>query len=130
MAHTGRMVRSALLLMLLVASACSARQQSSPELIGKWTMSDTDPDGVHGSTATYDFKSDGTFEMSGYPPIQVKGKWRVVERAPGRLRLELTDQEMSSPGMDKNPWADQNAWGDLSDQGRTFTYQGKTLRRE
>lgn len=123
------MPHAALLLSLFLWLGCSARQQAAPELVGTWTTSQTDPDGVHGTSATYTFKADGTFEMSGYPPIKVKGRWQVTERAPGRLRLKLTEQDMTGPGMGTSRWNDQDAWGDLGEEGRSFTYQGKTLRR-
>ncbi|HKE14947.1 MAG TPA: hypothetical protein VKB80_08795 [Kofleriaceae bacterium] len=117
------------ILAVLFEVACSTPGRAAPELIGKWSAGQTDPDGVHGTSATWDFRPDGTFEMSGYPPILVKGRWQVTERAPGRLRLQLTEQEMSAPGMDSSRWDDQNDWGDLTDGGRTFRFAGKTLRR-
>ncbi len=97
--------------------------------MGKWSTHETFADGVHGTSATYDFKADGTFEMSGYPPIEVTGKWRVLERSPGKLRLELSDQEMTVTGR-KSRWNDEDAWGELSPDGGTFTYKGKLLRKE
>ena len=117
------------ILAVLSGLACASAPRAAPELIGKWSAGETAPDGVHGTSATWDFKADGTFEMSGYPPIEVRGRWQVTERAPGRLRLRLTEQEMSAPGMDRSRWNDQDAWGDLSGGGRTFTFEGKTLRR-
>ena len=78
-------------LVTLSCALCSCRRGGAPELIGTWTTETTSPNSVHGTSATYDFKSNGTFEMSGYPPIEVKGRWQVVERSPGKLRLKLTD---------------------------------------
>jgi hypothetical protein len=110
--------------------ACSCVRNSAPELVGKWSTRETAPDGVHGTSATYDFRANGTFEMTGYPPIEVKGKWRVLERSPGKLRLELREQEMSVMGRNKSRWNDEDAWGELSPDGRTFTYKGKVLRKD
>ena len=116
-------------LVTLSCALCSCRRGGAPELIGTWTTETTSPNSVHGTSATYDFKSNGTFEMSGYPPIEVKGRWQVVERSPGKLRLKLTDQEMSIFGRDKTRWSDEDDWGELTDGGRTFTYRGKIFRK-
>src|SRR5688572_27338319 len=63
------------LLFAAALAACACVRNSAPELVGKWSSRETAPDGVHGTSATYDFKANGTFEMTGYPPIEVKGRW-------------------------------------------------------
>ena len=112
----------------VLMGACA--RHGAAELVGKWTYAETAADGVHGTSATYEFKDDGSFEMSGYPPIEVKDKWRVLERSPGKLHLELSEQQMTVMGRDGSRWNDEDAWGELSPDGRTFTYKGKVLRKE
>jgi hypothetical protein len=112
----------------LALTACLHARHGGPELVGQWTIATTAPDGVHGTTATYDFKDDGSFEMSGYPPIQVKGRWQVTERSKGLLRLKLTEQDMTTNGHTSR-WNDEDGWGELADAGRTFKYNGKVFRK-
>lgn len=116
-----------LALVLLVLGACIHARHGGSELVGQWTTGTTAADGVHGTSATYVFKDDGTFEMSGYPPIEVRGRWRVIERSSGKLRLKLSDQEMTAPGDQKSQWSDEEGWGELTEGGRAFKYNGKIL---
>jgi hypothetical protein len=113
----------------LALGACLHARHGGPELVGKWTTGTTAPDGVHGTTATYHFKDDGSFEMSGYPPIEVRGRWSVVERAPGKLRLKLSEQEMKAPHNDKSRWNDEEDWAELAEGGRSFKYRGKVFNK-
>jgi hypothetical protein len=127
--HPGLMRRAALAVLFLVVAGCSASGAAARELVGAWTTGSTAPDGVHGTSATYRFAEDGTFEMSGYPPIKVVGSWRVSGRDGKRLRLDVTGQTMTAPGMTGSSWPDRSEWIELSTDGRSFTYRGQEMRR-
>ena len=121
--------------MLLLAAACSnqaasADKGSDTELVGKWSTGTVSSDGVHGTSATWELKADGTFSMSGYPPINVSGKWAIVDRKPGKLRVKLTDQVMKAPGMSPSQWSDVDEWGDLSSDKKTFRYNNQQFNRQ
>jgi hypothetical protein len=98
--------------------------------VGKWTAAGSTGDPMHGWVANYEFKSNGTFTMNGYPPIEVSGRWEVLEKAPGKLRVKLSKQKMKSPGADVADWADTEGWGDLSSDGRSFNFDGKQMNRQ
>jgi hypothetical protein len=102
----------------------------SPELVGAWRAGGSLGDAQHGWSASYEFKANGTFTMSGYPPIEVKGRWDVLEKAPGKLKLRLSKQRMKPPHGDETDWADTEGWGEISPDGRTFQFDGKQMNRE
>jgi hypothetical protein len=124
------MPRRLLILSLSMLALLACRTVApARELVGKWSTGTTSPDGVHGTSATYDFKSDGSFSMSGYPPIDVKGRWKVGKREAGKIELTLFEQKMTAPGMGASDWSDQTGWAELGADGRTFTWNGQTFTK-
>ena len=117
----------AVVVVAVVALASHARVAA--ELVGQWSAGEDFGDG-HGTYAQYDFRSDGTFKMRGYPPIEVSGNWTLVERKPGKLHIKLTHQKMTAPEQTPSDWSDVDAWGELSADGKTFTFTGKQLHRD
>jgi len=99
------------------------------DLVGKWRASGETPPDPQGRRmswyAEYDFRSDGTFLMTGYPPISVNGKCAVVGREKGRVHLRLTERKMSG-----SPWPDIDEWAPLSDDGKTLKFDNKTFTRQ
>lgn len=69
-------------------------------LVGQWQTTGASPPDSHGRTISYfreyKFAADGTFVMTGYPPIEVKGKWAATAAAKDgkTFSLELTQQKM------------------------------------
>jgi hypothetical protein len=49
----------------------------------------------------YTFNSDGTFLLTGYPPLMQKGKYRVVEDQDNKLTLDLYEQSGNFGTKDK-----------------------------
>ena len=113
----------------LVSWACG--RMGSTELVGKWTAGGDLGDAQHAWHADYEFKTNGTFIMTGYPPIEVNGRWEVLEKAPGKLRVRLSKQRMKAPHQaDETDRADTEGWGELSPDGRTFSFDGSRLTRQ
>lgn len=109
---------------------CSSAQ-TAPELVGSWSASGAlgDP-GSPGPawTKRYELRRDGSFVMTGYPPIRVTGRWKVVERAGARFRVVLTDQEMRMSERDEpSRWQDQDGWAVLD--GDKLEWNGATFSR-
>lgn len=68
-------------------------------LVGQWQTTGASPPDSQGRTISYfreyKFAADGTFVMTGYPPIEVKGKWAATAAKDGKTySLELTQQKM------------------------------------
>jgi len=99
-----------------------------PELVGKWSHGTTAADGVHGTNATYELRGDGTFRMTGYPPIEVNGRWEA-EKKEGKVRLKLKDQRMKAPGMGESKWNDEEGEVEMAQDGTSFTFNGKVMTR-
>ena len=80
----------------------------------------------------YKFHSDGTYEMSGYPPIRENGRFSVQSRDKDSFTLRLTDRRGCGPCSPQNPMEtrkDLAAAATLTANGRTLTFQGLTLTR-
>jgi len=101
----------------------------APELVGKWHASGQVPgDPKHGPGMSwqvdYDFRPDGTFVMTGYPPISVTGKLKIVAREKERLHVVLYDRKMGG-----SSWPDLDDWAVFSDGGNQMTLDKKDFRR-
>jgi hypothetical protein len=98
------------------------------ELAGKWRAAGTlGGDGGHGMSwyAEYTFRPDGTFLMTGYPPISVEGRVAVTGREDRRLHIVLTQRKMGA-----SDWPDLDRWGELAADGQTLHYDDKTFHRQ
>jgi hypothetical protein len=118
-------MRTAAAVLLLVAAAADP---VPPDLAGVWRASGTvGADKGHGMSwfAEYTFRTDGTFLMTGYPPISVEGKVAVTGRDGRRLHIVLTQRKMGS-----SDWPDLDKWGELSADGKTLSYDEKTFQRQ
>src|SRR6185295_12524289 len=49
----------------------------------------------------YKFNADGTFMLTGYPPLMQKGKYRVVKSEDNKLTLDLYEQSGNFGDKDK-----------------------------
>ena len=99
-----RLIWVALLACLMLAS-CASSDPNVRFIQGKWTAAGDQGEG-HSWYLEWSF-GNGTFEMSGYPPIYQSGKYRIESSAGGTLTLELYDQS-----------------GDLSSDNRTMVVIG------
>ena len=65
-------------------------------IIGTWRLDGELPpaNGGHGFHwfLEYTFDADGTFILTGYPPLMQKGKYRVVKSDENRLTVDLYEQ--------------------------------------
>ena len=116
---------------LTLFGCSSTAATTAPELIGKWQaagpIGESDAPGPSWMKE-YDLRSDGTFEMTGYPPILVSGRWKVAERDGSRFRIVLTEQTMKTSKRDKgSAWADQDQWATL--EGARLKWQDATFTR-
>ena len=85
----------------LVVSALIGLGASQPQmLIGKWETSGetpADPNGRRmGWTRLYKLAADGSFVMTGYPEIEVKGRWAATTTDGKKFVIELTKQKMGA----------------------------------
>lgn len=118
------------------SSVAAAEQPAHPPadphpdtIAGKWRASGTirPPNGGRGMSwlKEYTFHKNGTFVMTGYPPILVTGKWRVLAIRRTRMRLVLTNQQMRMSKRDKpSRWPDRADW--VESDGKTMKW-GKEL---
>jgi hypothetical protein len=123
----------AAVLAVLTAAALVAHADQPPgdrpaALLGKWHASGSLPgkDGAPGMgwQLEYTLAGDGSFKMTGYPPIAVTGRWAVPERDGRKLRIVLTEQKMGG-----GAWPDRDGWAELSDDGKSLKWQDKTFTR-
>jgi hypothetical protein len=123
------MRRHAAVLLLVLAAAADSAGPVPADLVGKWRASGTvggENGKGHGASwfLEYAFRADGTFLMTGYPPISVAGKVAVTAREGRRLHIVLTQRKMGA-----SDWPDLDKWGELSPDGKTLEYDGKTFLR-
>jgi hypothetical protein len=126
------MRRLSAVLVIVISFVAFAAPPDAPvpaELLGKWRASGTVGGGDgHGHGASwfleYTFRADGTFLMTGYPPISVEGKVAVPGRDGRRLHIVLTKRKMGT-----SDWPDLDKWGELSADGKTLKYDEKEFQR-
>src|SRR5215470_17189406 len=124
------MKRLAVALVLVCSIGAAAPSDAVPaELVGKWRASGVVGGGDghgHGMSwfLEYTFRAEGTFLMTGYPPISVEGKVAVTAREGNRLRIVLTKRKMGT-----SDWPDLDKWGELSKDGKTLRYDEKEFHR-
>jgi hypothetical protein len=123
------MHRVAAVVVLLLGSMSAAAADPVPaDLAGKWRATGTVGGDAHGHGMSwfveYTFRPDGTFLMTGYPPIAVEGKVAVTGRDGNRLHIVLRQRKMG-----KSDWPDLDKWGELSADGKTLKYDDKTFQR-
>jgi hypothetical protein len=85
---------------VLALGACLHGRHGGQELVGKWTTGTTAPDGVHGTTATYDFK-DGQKRQLGPELGQLVDlieRGQVAARGPREPELSLLEREVPEEG--------------------------------
>jgi hypothetical protein len=118
---------------VLAVAACAEEKKMSSqpkELVAKWTMSQSS--GTMTAVANYELRANGTFEMNGYPPIHVVGRWQVTDRKPGALRLKLYDQKMNMPSSDKTvtDWPVEEDWAELAPDGMSFKFKNLLYHKQ
>ena len=127
-------MRAAAVVILLVALAAPPAAADKPpdsqpaDLVGTWRASGTLPSQKGPGMSwqlEYKLAADGTFQMTGYPPIMVTGKWAVPERDGRKLRIVLTAQKMAS-----DSWPDRDGWAELSADGKSLTWQDKSFHKK
>ena len=94
-------------------------------LLGRWRASGEIDKGGMSWMKEYSFQEDGSFVMTGYPPITVQGRWEVRETVDRRLRIVLTDRTMSG-----SAWPDEDKWAQLSDDGESLAWDKATYFRQ
>ena len=113
------MIKKVLFLSLLVfaigTSACSVAAQDSNNKVsqvsneeyikGTWRLDGELPPGNSGHSfhwfLEYTFNSDGSFMLTGYPPLMQKGKYRAVKEEDEKLILDLYEQNGNFGTKDK-----------------------------
>lgn len=99
-----------------------------PALGGKWRAegaSPPDPNGRRmGWFAEYTFRPDGTFSMTGYPPIAVSGRYKELARESMRVRVRLFEQKMGA-----SAWPDGEVDFIFSTNGKSFRWGDREYRR-
>ena len=113
------MIKKVLFLSLLVfaigTSACSVAAQDSNNKVsqvsneeyikGAWRLDGELPPGNSGHSfhwfLEYTFNSDGSFMLTGYPPLMQKGKYRAVKEEDEKLILDLYEQNGNFGTKDK-----------------------------
>ena len=124
------MNRLAAALVLVCSTGLAAPPDAVPAaLAGRWRASGTVGGGDghgHGMSwfLEYTFRTDGTFLMTGYPPISVEGKVAVTGRDGNRLHIVLTQRKMGT-----SDWPDLDKWGELSADGKILKYDDKEFHR-
>ncbi len=73
----------------------------------------------------YQLSSDGTFVMSGYPPIEMTGRYAVAEQSGARLRLVFTGRVMAG-----SPAPDLDTWAEISADGQTLSFDDRVFQRQ
>lgn len=115
------------LMVLVLGCGGGMRADAPSELVGTWRAAGGEEPG-RGWMKEYELRPDGTFVMTGYPPIRVTGSWSVPEREGARFRVVLTGQKMTVPPSDEaSAWDDQDGWAVL--EGRTLEWQGSRFAR-
>jgi hypothetical protein len=102
-------------------------------LLGKWRASGSVGGGqghpAMGWTLEYDFKPDGTFRATGYPQIEITGRWVVLNSTGLRAHVRLTERKMTGPGGGppvSQPDLDETAHLN----GKSMEFNGKTFTQE
>jgi hypothetical protein len=138
-------MRSALALLLLALAGCPSNGETAvgptetapvpsaaapaplpAELQGRWSASGTLPgEGPNGPMSwqlTYDLQAE-RYAMTGYPPIDERGRVGVLERDGARYRLRLWERASETMGgtdVERDEWVELRGgalvWGE-----RTFT---------
>jgi len=86
----------------LLLTGCKTTDPNERYIQGKWTAAGDQGEG-HSWYLEWTFDN-GHFEMSGYPPIQQSGNYRITESQESTLTLTLINQQ-----------------GDLATEDRTLT---------
>ncbi len=97
MTPLSRATLAILLIPLLVA--CGPADPNEKFIQGTWTASGAIDDG-HAWFLDWTFK-DGSFEVTGYPPLHQTGKYQIVSSDGDTLTLKLTDQQGDWPTDDR-----------------------------
>lgn len=127
-------MRATAVVIALVALTLTMRialaDERPADLVGTWHATGELPSSNKGGPGMswqleYKLAADGTFQMTGYPPIAVTGTWAVREREGRKLRIVLTHQKMAS-----GAWPDRDGWAELSADGKSLTWQEKTFRKK
>jgi hypothetical protein len=108
-----RILTGSFLIFAIITSACSVAAQSNKDsapkdedlIIGRWRLDGELPPGNSGHSfhwfLEYAFNDDGTFMLTGYPPLMQKGKYRIVKREENKLTLDLYEQSGNFGDKDK-----------------------------
>jgi hypothetical protein len=114
------------LLTALAARADRPTDEHPAALVGSWHAGGALPADKSGRAMRwqldYRLAADGSFQMTGYPPISVSGRWAVRERDGRKLRIVLREQKMGG-----GSWPDRDAWAELSADGKSLTWQDKSF---
>jgi hypothetical protein len=118
------------LVALLMPTSPALADEQPADLVATWHATGEVPSTTKGGPGMawqleYRLAADGTFQMTGYPPIAVTGRWAVRERDGRKLRIVLTQQKMAS-----GAWPDRDGWAELSADGKSLSWQDKTFRKK
>ena len=105
----------AFLMVIVGTSGCSVAAQNSDDkiskvsneefIVGTWRLDGELPPNNTGHPfhwfLEYTFSKEGTFMLTGYPPLMQKGKYRVVKSVDEKLTLELYEQSGNFGTKDK-----------------------------
>jgi hypothetical protein len=116
-------------------TATTKAQGIPAEIQGKWHASGQTPGGPNGERgmswmAEYTINADGTFVMTGYPQIEVRGNIAVPEHAGARFHVVLTNRKMTNGSPPASDWPDLDGWAELSADGKTLAFDNKSFSRE
>lgn len=112
--------------------ACQSRsappRSIDDPIVGEWRGSR--PGGPATATATWAFRADGTYRMTGFPSIGEAGRWRIVRVEDGDYRLSLTERRTCDPCLQEAPNEDgpRTVEPALLDDDR-LTFRNQSLRR-
>ncbi|MEP6850774.1 MAG: hypothetical protein ABI999_18090, partial [Acidobacteriota bacterium] len=97
----------------IATSACSVAAQNNKDatsknedlIIGTWRLDGELPANNTGHGfhwfLEYTFNTDGTFMLTGYPPLMQKGKYSVVKSEENKLTVDLYEQSGNFGTKDK-----------------------------
>lgn len=93
-------VLPALIVLSVLLSACGPTDPNDRFIQGTWSAAGDLGDNVHSWYLEWTFKN-GTFEVTGYPPLNQTGHYRVQASQGQHLTLLLTDQKGDWPTDDR-----------------------------
>jgi atypical dual specificity phosphatase len=103
----------------------------APTLVGSFQlihypgMKDVGPNGEDPMPMSKDYEFGAkTYTMSGYPPLEVSGSYKVLDREPKRLNIRFFDTI-----FDGSPQAEHTVWASFSSCGDQLEMDGMTYRR-